>query len=97
MNDEFLEYKMQAAGKSAKKTLFHSRRAVKDEGKEILREIENIKKELEETKSNFDTTTDDTLIDCYIYKIISLNKKYQYFLQLAKKSGLVADGFEKIG
>lgn len=97
MNDEVLEHKMKAMDKKTRKKLPHSRKSIGEEGREIIYEIEKIKKELETTRSNFDTATDDILIDCYIYKIISLNKKYQYFLKLAKKSGLIAEGFEKIG
>lgn len=74
----------------------HHPKTIDQEGREIIEEIEKIKKELELTRSHFDSTTDDTLIDCLIYQIISLNKKYQYFLKLAKKSGLTAEGFEKI-
>lgn len=69
---------------------------ISEEGKEILIAIEKIKKELEYNKQCFDLATDEVLIDCYIYEIIALNKKYQYFLQLAKNSGLIAEGFEKI-
>lgn len=69
---------------------------IKSEGQEIVSSIERIKKELEITKNNFDITTNEVLIDSYIYEIIALNKKYEYFLQLAKQIGLVADGFKKI-
>lgn len=52
--------------------------------KEIIDEIENIKLQLNKTRMNFEMCTDEILIDSYIYEIISLNKKYQYFLRLAK-------------
>ena len=45
---------------------------------------------------NFDMATDESLIDCYIYEISSLNSKYQYYLKKAKKSGLTAEGFDEI-
>lgn len=61
----------------------------------IISSIEKIKQELEVTKNNFDLATNEALIDSYIYEIIALNKKYQYFLQLAKQNGLVAEGFRK--
>ncbi len=63
--------------------------------KEIIDEIENIKLQLNKTKMNFDMSTDEILIDSYIYEIISLNKKYQYFLRLAKKYGISAKVFKK--
>ena len=71
-------------------------KAIRVEGREIVSSIERIKKELEVTQSKFDSVTNDVLIDSYIYEIIALNKKYQYFLQLAKEHGLVAEGFKKI-
>ena len=69
---------------------------ISSEGKEIIASIEKIKGQLEQTRRNFDLVTDENLIDSYIYEIISLTKKYQYFLKMAKESGLVAEGFEKI-
>lgn len=83
--------------KKQKKGILKNKQVLSNEGIEIIGEIEKIKLKLEETRSNFDLATDEALIDCYIYEIISLNKKYQYFLQLAKRNGLVAKGFEKIG
>lgn len=63
--------------------------------KEIIDEIENIKLQLNKTRINFEMCTDEILIDSYIYEIISLNKKYQYFLRLAKKYGISATVFKK--
>ncbi len=63
--------------------------------KEIIDEIENIKLQLNKTRMNFEMCTDEILIDSYIYEIISLNKKYQYFLRLAKKYGISATVFKK--
>lgn len=79
-----------------KKRFLFKKKSLSEEGKHIIEEIERIKDQLEKTRVNFDLATDDSLIDCYIYEIISLNKKYQYFLKKAKEIGLVAKGFEKI-
>ncbi len=68
-----------------------------DEGREIISAIETIKEQLTDAKQRFDAATDDALIDCYIYELIALNKKYEYFLKMAKKLGLVADFTQKIG
>lgn len=68
---------------------------IHNEAQIIISSIEKIKQELEVTKNNFDLATNEALIDSYIYEIIALNKKYQYFLQLAKQNGLVAEGFKK--
>lgn len=67
-----------------------------DEGQEIMTSIERVKKELEAARNKFDVETNEALIDSYIYEIISLNKKYEYFIKLAKQHGVVAQGFKKI-
>jgi len=66
------------------------------EGEEILEVIEEIKLKLEDARKKFDQATDDTLIDCYIYELNALYKKYEYFLKMAKEIGLIAMGYEKI-
>ena len=68
-----------------------------EEGKEILEVIAEIQEKLEEARQQFDQATDDTLIDCYIYEMNALYKKYEYFLKMAKELGLIAVGYEKIG
>ena len=68
-----------------------------EEGKEILEVIAEIQEKLEEARQQFDHATDDTLIDCYIYEMNALYKKYEYFLKIAKQLGLIAVGYEKIG
>ncbi len=55
-----------------------------------------VKRELDYVHQEFDYTTDDILIDSFIYEIQALNKKYQYYIKLCKERGLVADGFESI-
>ena len=50
-----------------------------------------IKKELSVVKSNFNMETDECIIDCYIYQMEALNKKYQYFIRKAKQIGLKGD------
>lgn len=67
-----------------------------EEGKSIVTAIEEIKQQLEEAKRRFDAVTDEALIDCYIYEITALNKKYEYFLKMAKEMGLVTNIFFKI-
>ena len=39
-------------------------------------------------KREKEDVTDESLIDSYIYEIIALQKKYEYFLRAAKKMGL---------
>ncbi len=62
------------------------------EGEEILKSIQQIQRQLECAKSAFANATEDALIDSYIYEIIALHKKYEYFLKAAKDMGL-----QKIG
>lgn len=79
-----------------KKHLRHKKR-LKQEGNEIMQEIEHIKTQLAINQNRFSMATDDVLIDCYIYEIIALHKKYQYFLRLAKDQGIVAQIIKKTG
>lgn len=66
------------------------------EGEEILEVIEDVKQKLEQARKKFDQATDDTLIDCYIYEMNALYKKYEYFLRAAKEIGLMSVGYQKI-
>ena len=80
---------------SRPKNLFSKKSSLSKEGREILDALKHIKGEMEQNKQNFDLAEDSRLIDSYIYEIIALNKKYEYFLDQAKKNGIVAEGFEK--
>jgi len=62
--------------------------------KKIFENVKIIKEEMQTIKNNFDMETDECLIDSYIYQMESLNKKYQYFIRLAKEKGLKAEGYE---
>lgn len=76
----------------AQRTKKQARHSLQQAGYEIMCEIESIKARLEECRLNFEQATDEDLIDCYIYEIHALNKRYRHFLRLAKESGLV--GFD---
>ena len=65
------------------------------EGEAILSAIRQIQIQLECARNSFETVTDESLIDCYIYEIIALQKKYEYFLRTAKEMGLT-NGYQKI-
>ena len=65
------------------------------EGEAILMAIRQVQIQLECARSSFESATDETLIDSYIYEIISLQKKYAYFLKAAKEMGLT-HGYQKI-
>ena len=60
------------------------RERLKLEGEEILSTLRRIQLQLECAQSAFEDVTDESLIDSYIYEIIALQKKYEYFLRAAK-------------
>ena len=66
------------------------------EGEVILAAIRQVQLQLECARSSFADATDEILIDSYIYEIIALQKKYEYFLKSAKEMGLT-HGYQKIG
>lgn len=69
----------------------------REEAKKIIQIIEEIRQKLEDAQRRFDCVTDETLIDSCIYEISALNKKYEYFIRIAKEMGLGKDAFRKIG
>ena len=49
----------------------------------ILEDLEKTKYELETAYSCFDNVTDPDLIDCYIYEVNAVMKRYRYLLNQA--------------
>ena len=49
----------------------------------ILDDLEKTKYELETAYSGFDNVTDPDLIDCYIYEVNAVMKRYRYLLNQA--------------
>ncbi len=64
------------------------------EGQAILSAIRQIQIQMECARSSFEDATDEALIDSYIYEIIALQKKYEYFLKTAKEMGLT-NGYQR--
>ena len=64
------------------------------EGQAILAAIRQIQLQMECARSSFEDDTDEALIDSYIYEIIALQKKYEYFLKTAKEMGLT-NGYQR--
>lgn len=58
------------------------------EGEAILLAIRQVQLQLECACASFEAVTDEALIDSCIYQIISLQRKYAYFLKTAKELGL---------
>lgn len=49
---------------------------------EILRkELEQVKQEMDTAYSNFEHVIDPDLIDCYIYEVNAVQKRYKYLLK----------------
>ena len=69
---------------------------LRTEGEKILFSLHDIERRLSCVRAAFDNATEEALIDSYIYEIISLHKKYEYFLCAAREMGLTAD-LRKIG
>lgn len=65
------------------------KKELQDEGEKIISSIREIQMQLLSVRSAFANVTDEALIDSYIYEIIALHKKYEYFLKEAKALGLV--------
>ena len=51
----------------------------------LLSDLEETKKALEIAYAGFDNVTEPDLIDCYIYEVNSLLKRYTYLTNLAKE------------
>lgn len=52
----------------------------------ILEDLEKTKCELDTAYRGFDYVTDPDLIDCYIYDINAILKRYKYLLELASQT-----------
>lgn len=60
----------------------------------IREELIQTRRALEIAYSGFDNVTDPDLIDCYIYEVNAVMKRYKYLLEQAEKSGLLLEEFE---
>ena len=50
----------------------------------LLNEIQMTKLALESAYSNFENVVDPDLIDCYIYEVNAVQKRYKFLLKQAK-------------
>ncbi len=60
----------------------------------IREELIQTRRALEIAYSGFDYVTDPDLIDCYIYEVNAVMKRYKYLLEQAEKSGLLIEEIE---
>jgi len=57
----------------------------------IREELAQAKYALEIAYSNFDNVTDPDLIDCYIYEVNAVLKRYKYLLEQAAEKNLLPE------
>ena len=55
----------------------------------IREELLQARRALENAYSGFDNVTDPDLIDCYIYEVNAVMKRYKYLLEQAAKINLI--------
>lgn len=61
------------------------------ERKNILDDLERTRLDLEMAYCGFDNVTDPDLIDCYIYEVNAVLKRYKYLLEQAAKLNSLPD------
>lgn len=54
----------------------------------LMQDMEKTKQAMEAAYSNFDNVTDPDLIDCYIYEVNAVLKRYKYLKEQADKLDL---------
>lgn len=59
-----------------------------EESKEILFFLNDTKQKLDYAELCLDFTSDELMIDSFIYEILSLKKKLDYYLRLSKQKGI---------
>ncbi len=57
----------------------------KQEYDALLNDIKKTKLALESAYSNFENVIDPDLIDCYIYEVNAIQKRYKFLLKQAKE------------
>lgn len=71
------------------KNKLKSTNSLDGEASELIQFLEETKIKLDYAEMCLNFAIDETLIDSIIYEIMSLQKKYDYFLKLCKKKGIV--------
>lgn len=57
----------------------------------ILADLDKTRRALEDAYAGFDSVTDPDLIDCYIYEVNSVLKRYKFLLEQAAKINLLPE------
>ena len=86
-----------AVPKKVKKTKVRKQRkgGISAEDQAILTQLNQTANELRLAQENFEMAESDMLVDSFSYEIMSLRKRYDYYITLCKAHGLVAEGAVK--
>ena len=68
---------------------FFKQHGIGPEDAELIDSLLVVKDNLAFAHKSFDVTTDRALLDSISYEIMSLNKKYEYYLRRCKERGLL--------
>lgn len=71
------------------KIIFSQKKCVVTEEMTLLADIEKTRYALDSAYSGFDNVTDPDLIDCYIYQVNAILKRYKFLLEQAAKCKLL--------
>jgi len=74
--------------KTTQKKFFRENGIVPEDA-ELINSLEQVRSSLAFAHQTFDITTDLALLDSVSYEIMSLNKKYEYYLRRCKERGLM--------
>ena len=56
------------------------------ENDELMRQIHEIGRDMEQSRRNYEFASDETLVDMYIYTLKAQEMKYKHLLEKAKKN-----------
>ena len=62
----------------------------------LLSDLEKTKKALEVAYAGFDNVTEPDLIDCYIYEVNSVMKRYKFLLEQAARLSMLPEENEQL-
>jgi len=63
-----------------------------DEQEQLIRDIREVRRQLEAAHAYFALETDEDLLDAAIYQREALQARYRYLLRLARENKAVAEG-----
>lgn len=80
--------------KNPKKDVIYHKSKISREDAEIIDSLNKVAYELSLAHKSFEMANSDILIDSFIFEIMSLNKRYDYYIRLCKERGLIAEGMK---